>query len=445
MTSPNRRRVLRGMLEGSAVTVALPLLDCFLNGNGTAMADGAKIPIRFGTWFWGLGMNRSIFTPKKVGAGYDIPEEMEPLKNVAHLINVFTNYTAFRDNTPNACHYSGWVIGRTGTSPTSATDKPGETIDVTVANEIGRTTRFKSLTATATGDVRTTISYENANSLNAPEIAPVSFYTKLFGPDFQDPNAKEFKPNPKVMVRKSALSGLMGDIKQLNSQIGAEDKARVDAYFSGLRHLEHQFDQQLTKPEPIAACHAGAAPKEDPNNANDTEHTAVRHRMMTDLLAMAVACDQTRVFNMTYSNAGANTTKAGYEKPHHTCTHEEPVDEKLGYQPNASWFTRRSFESWAYFVEAFSKIKEGDGTLLDNMFIFANSDHGFARVHSLDGMAMFSAGRAGGKVKTGLHVPGNGAPLTQLGFTAMQIMGHDIPSWGTRSNQTSKVISDILS
>src|SRR3954470_9667827 len=164
MTSPNRRRVLRGMLDGSAVTVALPLLDCFLNGNGTAMADGTKIPIRFGTWFWGLGMNKSIFTPKKVGAHYDIPEEMEPLKNVAHLINVFTDYTAFRDNTPNACHYSGWVIGRTGTSPANATDKPGETIDVTIANEIGRTTRFKSLTATATGDVRTTISYENANS-----------------------------------------------------------------------------------------------------------------------------------------------------------------------------------------------------------------------------------------------------------------------------------------
>ena len=110
---------------------------------------------------------------------------------------------------------------------------------------------------------------------------------------------------------------------------------------------------------------------------------------MTDLMVMAVACDQTRVFNMSYSNSSSNTTKAGYEKPHHTCTHEEPVDETLGYQPNASWFTRRALEEWAYYVEAFSKVKEGSGTLLDNVFIYAFTDHGYARVHSLDGMPMF--------------------------------------------------------
>ena len=34
--------------------------------------------------------------------------------------------------------------------------------------------------------------------------------------------------------------------------------------------------------------------------------TAERHRMMTDLMVMAVACDQTRVFNMNYSAASAN-------------------------------------------------------------------------------------------------------------------------------------------
>ena len=165
---------------------------------------------------------------------------------------------------------------------------------------------------------------------------------------------------------------------------------------------------------------------------------------MTDLMVMAIACDQTRVFNMSYSNASSNTTKAGYEKPHHTTTHEERVDDALGYQPNCSWFTRRSMESWAYFVDAFTKIKEGDGTLLDNCLIYANSDHGYARVHSLDGMAMFTAGKAGGKIKTGLHIDGGASACTRLGYTAMRVMGLDIPSWGTKSNTTSKEIGEIL-
>jgi hypothetical protein len=176
----------------------------------------------------------------------------------------------------------------------------------------------------------------------------------------------------------------------------------------------------------------------------EQEAVALRHRMMTDLLVMALACDQTRVFNMAYSNANSATIKPGYEKPHHTTTHEEPVDAKLGYQPTASWFTRRAMESWAYFVEAFTKVKEGDGTLLDNVFIYGTTDHGYARVHSLDHIPVFTAGRAGGKAKTGLHIDAKGTAGTRVGYTALRLMGVDKPSWGVNSNNTSQEISEIL-
>ena len=439
-----RRRVLRGILNGSAVTVALPLLDCFLNGNGTALANGKPMPVRFGTWFWGLGMDQKIFVPKKVGAGFELPEELESLKPIKDQINVFTNFNAFRDSSPLLCHYTGWVIMRTGIAPANGDNRPGETIDVTVSKKIGRTTRFQHLTATATGDVRNTFSYENANSPNAPEWSAVNFYTRLFGPDFQDPNAPTFKPSPRIMARKSVLSGVMDETADLTKTLGAADKTRLDQYFTGLRELERQFDQQLTKPEPIASCHPAAAPKQDAKMGNDTALTAERHRMMTDLMVMAVACDQTRVFNMAYSAASANTSKAGYEKPHHTCTHEEPIDAALGYQPNASWYLRRSMESWSYFVDAFTKIKEGDSTLLDNTLIYATTDHALARVHSLDGIPVFTAGRAGGKVKTGIHVDGAGTPAVRVGYTAMRVLDVDISSWGARSNNTSKEIGEIL-
>ena len=444
MNSLNRRRVLRGILNGGAVTVALPFLNCFLNGNGTALANGKPLPTRFGTWFWGLGIDKNIFVPKTTGANYELPEELQALKSVRDHVNVFTNLQAFRDGAPDLCHYTGWVIARSGTVPASGSDKPGQTIDVAIANQIGRTTRFKTLTATATGDPRTSVSYENAVSPNASEYSPVSFYTRLFGPDFVNPNAAEFTPNPKVMLRKSVLSGVMDDIRHMNQTVGAEDKARLDQYFTGIRHLERQFDQQLTKPEPIAACVPHAAPGDDPKAGGDTTLTAMRHRLMTDLMVMAVTCDQTRVFNMTYSAASANTTKAGYHNPHHTTTHEEPIDEKLGYQPTASWYLRRSMESWAYFVEAFSKMKEGDGTLLDNVLIYASTDHGLARTHGLTDMPAFTAGRAGGRVKTGLHLDGGGDAVTRVGYTAMRVMGLEQSSWGTKSNTTSKEFGEIL-
>jgi hypothetical protein len=444
MNGLNRRRVMRGMLNGGAVTVALPLLNCFLNGNGNAMANGQAMPVRLGTYYWALGMTKSIFVPKKLGAGYEITEEMEGLRGVQPHFNVLTNFTAYRDNAENLCHHTGWVISRTGTAPMLQQEVPGETIDVTIANQVSRTTRFKTLTASAGGDARGSFSYETPSSPNAPDISPLQFYTRLFGPDFQDPNAPSFTPSPKVMARKSVLSGVMDEIKDLQAKVGYEDKQRIDQYFSGLRHLEKQFDQQLTKPEPIAACHAPKAIKEDSKPGNESTLVSQRHNALTDLMVMAVACDQTRVFNMSYTGRGSNTTKLGYEKPHHTTTHEEPVDEKLGYQPNCSWFTRRAMESWAYYVKAFADQKEGDGSLLDNVFIMANSDHGYARVHSLDGMAMFTAGRAGGRVKTGLHIDGAGTPVTRLGYSAMRIMGLDTPSWGTKSNNTSKEIGEFI-
>ncbi len=249
----SRRRVLRGVLNGGVVAVSLPVLDCFLNTNGTAFANGAPLPLRFGTWFWGLGGNNAILVPKKTGTGYEIPQQLAPVARVREHVNLITNLTAFRDGEPNLCHYSGWIIGRTGRAPGSSAERPGETIDVTIANEVGRASRFRTLTASATGDFRNTVSYENSNSPNPPEISPLEFYARLYGTDFQDPNSPVFTPNPRAMARRSVLSVVQTEIKTLEKTVGAADRQRLDQYFTGLRHLEKQFDQQLTKPEPIAA------------------------------------------------------------------------------------------------------------------------------------------------------------------------------------------------
>jgi len=161
-------------------------------------------------------------------------------------------------------------------------------------------------------------------------------------------------------------------------------------------------------------------------------------------MLMAVACDQTRVFNMFYAAAFSATTKPGYDKPHHTATHEEAVDEDLQCQPNVSWFTKRAMEEWTYFVDALAGFREGTGSLLDNTFVYATTDQSFAKIHSIEGIPMFSAGTAQGRVRNGLHIDGGGSPGTRLGYTAMRLMGLDMPRWGDKSNTTSSEISEIL-
>ncbi len=441
----NRRRVLRGVLGGSAVTVGLPLLDCFLDGNGQAIAaTGKAIPVRFGTWFWGLGMQSQVFTPKVTGANWEMTPELEPLKDIREHINVFTGFDAIKDDSPNLCHFSGWVTYRTGRFPSARNDIPTESVDVTIARKIGGSTRFRQLDATATGSPTDSYSFSNINSFNTPEITPTALYQRIFGNEFQDPNGTTFKQSPTALMRQSVLSGVLEQAKDLERGLGAADRARLDQYFTGLREVENQLQHQLTKPEPIEACKVPAGPPEDGLPGIDTGTLSARHKIMTDLMVMAVACDQTRIFNMVYANANANTTKLGLTGTHHVITHEEMIDPDLGYQPMVHYFTIEAMKAYAYFIQQLGSIREGDGTLLDNSLVFAHSDHEYAKLHGIEGIPALTAGRAGGRVKTGLHIAGNADTVSRVPFTLMRAMGVETQAWGEKSNRTSKEIGEIL-
>ena len=71
-TSAPRRVVLRGLLNGFGVGVALPFLDCFLNESGTALAAGTPLPARFGTWYWGCGHTPGHAVAERTASGQGI-------------------------------------------------------------------------------------------------------------------------------------------------------------------------------------------------------------------------------------------------------------------------------------------------------------------------------------------------------------------------------------
>jgi hypothetical protein len=439
-----RRTALKGMLGGSAVTVGLPLLDCFLNTNGTALAAGGRLPLRFGTWFWGCGMTPDRFVPKKLGAGYDIPVELEPIAPFKDQTVVLTGFKAILDGRSNFPHTSGNISVRTGTAPNKPDEFVDPTIDILVGDVIGTRTRFRSLEMAATGDPRNSYSSRSAGARNPSEVSPVALYTRIFGPEFQDPNAADFKPDPKVMLRKSVLSAVAEHRTHFMRGLGAADTARMDQYFTSLRQLEQQLDLQLQKPPPAEACAVPKAGPKDGPVGTEVTRAAANHAVMADLTAMALACNQTRIFNMVFSDSASSLRKEGSSTTHHQLTHEEQVDASVGYQPQATWFVEQSTAALGSFVRALAAVREGDGTLLDNMLLMAHSDTQFAKTHSVDGIPVVLIGKAGGRIRTGLHIDGNGDPISRIGLTVQQIMGVSVDRWGSGSMQTSKSISEIL-
>ncbi|MFL2769947.1 MAG: DUF1552 domain-containing protein [Rhodospirillaceae bacterium] len=447
----SRRRVLRGLLGGGTVGVTLPFLDCFLNENGTALAaTGAPLPVRFGTWYWGMGHTpgEGIAEKTQTSPGIEFLSETEALRPFENQLNFFSSYGMPLDGRSNYTHFTGWVGTRTGNIPLRNREIQDTTLDLLIADEIGNNTRFKTIDVSSVGIARENYSARNTDSRAPAETSPVALYARLFGQGFVDPNTTQFQPDPMVMVKQSVLSAFMEESRDYVKTLGAADKDRLDEYFTSIRQVENQLALQLQQPEPNEACVIPEKPAEPPEDrlasVREMPNVIETHKVMSKLLAMAVACNQTNVFNMVFTDNFANVRKPGETYTHHLLTHSEVIDPTLGYQPLAYWFNKQASEGLATYLEILSSIREGEGTLLDNCLVFCSSETNYAKVHSIDGIPIFFAGKAGGRVKTGLHVVGGGDPITRVGLTAMKIMGVPIQSWGTKSLRTSKLITDVM-
>jgi hypothetical protein len=347
------------------------------------------------------------------------------------------------DGAANSPHFSGNIAIRTGAPAEGWQKIAAPTLDVLIGDVIGGGSVFRSVDMAPDGNPRTSFSFRNGSSMNAGIPTPIEMYQRLFGADFHDPNAAAFKPDPKYMVRKSILSGVTDERRKLLQRIGASDRARVDQYFTAVREIEQKLALQLEKPAPAESCRLPTKPHEmEPSTDIDTRMAS--HKVMADMLAMALACNQTKVFNMAFSGALSDLRRNGSTTGYHQSTHEELIDRKLGYQPTVDTFVTQCMSIWSQFVATMAAVKEGDGTMLDNMVVLAHSDVSFAKNHEVNGVPMMIAGRAGGKIKAGMHIRGNGDPVSRVGLTLQQVMGVPIDAWGVGSTRTNRPITELL-
>jgi hypothetical protein len=445
----NRRSFLRGLLGGASVCVGIPILDRFLNGNGTAFADGVKLPVRFGTYFWGLGLTDTPtggtrWVPKKTGYGYEIMPELESLKPVKDKVSVFSGFRAIGDGRANLVHWSGHASILSGIAPAVTGRFDGPSFDTKIADAIGTSTRFKAVDVDASMS-RQPVSYSTrtGSTFASPETTPLALYTRLFGQGFQDPNSDNWKPDPSVMLRQSVLSAVKEQRQALMAGVGKADQVKLDQYFSSVRDLENQLAIQLQKPEKCEACTVPVVPKEVPRVASvDVVHANTR--TMAKLLAMGLACNQTKVFTFVHTSGTSETYLAGQSKIYHQITHDEPTDARLGYQPETSKLAGLVMQAFGDFLIEMDAIKEGAGTLLDNSLIMGFSDTGYAKIHSIENIPMFLAGGAAGKHKAGQHIATKGESVTRVSLTAMQLVGAPVGEFGSGTMKTARPITEVM-
>ena len=440
----NRRTVLRGALGGVGISVGLPPLEAMFNANGTAYAQSnAAIPKRLGLFFWGNGVKLDRWVPSTTGAGWTPSPSLQPFATagVKDYVNVVSGMNIKSGNERG--HHSG-LTGIMSGAALIAEPHPNSnyvstysqpSIDQVAAGVIGTTTRFKSLEVGVSKKVvdgeGTTLHYLSHNgpdSFNPPEYNPVNVFNRLFGTDFVPPMGGTPVVDVTKTLRKSVLDAVLADMNTLKGRVGATDKIRLDSHMNNVRSLENRLVSATpTLPPGSTACVRPAQPTKPSTSGG--EPIKATNKAMSDLIAMSLACDQTRVFSVMFSGSVGYTvfSDIGITTGHHDLTHDEAGD-----QPQVQASTVYTMEQFAVLLAALKAIPEGAGNLLDSCAILASSDTADGRDHSITNYPILIAGSAGGKLKyPSVHYKSNGENTTMVLLSILRSVGLSLTEFGT--------------
>ncbi len=432
----DRRTVLKGLVGGAAVGVSLPLLDIFLNNNGTALADGTALPRRFGWWIWGNGVIPERWFPEETGAGFAMSPELMPFSDIGHEISIVSGMKVFGENLE--AHFAGpaGLLAGHPLSVNGQTTFESPSVDVVVRNAIGGATRFRSIETAVQRGVRS-FSVNGPNNVNAPEGNPLALFMRIFGEGFTMPGEEPII-DPKWALRRSVLSGVQDDITRLEARLGSHDKIRLDQHLTNVRELELQLLRLEDSPPNLAACELPEAPLGQYPDEDGREQVFAKHRAVADILTYALACDQTRVFSTMFSGPVNNIWYPNTTMEHHNLTHNEP-----GAQPQVDGIVTSIMDQLAYFVRKLASVPEGDGRLLDNLVVLGTTDCSRGLDHSIENYPILLAGSACNRLRMGVHHRGNGENASQVIMSLIRAMGLNTPAWGVGAARVTGGLSAI--
>ncbi|HLV20346.1 MAG TPA: DUF1552 domain-containing protein [Polyangiaceae bacterium] len=448
----DRRTLLRGVLSGAAIAVGLPTLEAMLNGNGTALAAGQPLPKRLGVFFWGNGVKVDRWVPGTTGPDWTPSSALEPLTGVKDYVSVVTGMDIKTGNERG--HHSG-TVGILSGAPMISLPHPNSnyvstfsapSIDQVAAAAIGTSTRFPSLevgisrrVVKGEGTTLWYLSHNGPENVNPPEYDPAALYERLFGAGFTPPDATPVV-DATLALRKSALDAVMADLQSLKQKVSSFDRQRLEQHLDNVRAIEARLGATALPPSVGASCGQPSNPGSVPDQ-DRREQIAEKMQAMSDLIAMALACDQTRVFSVMFTGSVGSTVfwQVGADKGHHDLTHDEAGDQPLVHETTV--FTMKQL---ATLLETLKSIPEGDGNLLDRSVILASSDTADGRNHTIRDYPIVVAGRAGGALAyPGVHYRSDGENTSKVLLSVLRAAGADLDEFGVDGGHVTEGCSAI--
>lgn len=412
----------RTMLRGLGASLALPLLDSMT----PALANtGPQTVSRLGVVYVPNGMAMKAWTPAAEGADFELTRILQPMAAYRDRMLVLTGLNGVPSNA--GVHASASTRFLTGVTPARTENnlQAAVSIDQLVARRFGRETQLGSLElALDENDVfgscdigfscmyTSTIAWRDANTPLPMETNPRLVFERLFGDiGTTDPQVRL----QRIRKDRSLLDSLSERVAELNREVGAGDRARLDQYLDAVRDVERRIqmaEEQSGRDLPEVT---------QPSGVPDTyeEHA----KLMFDLQVLAYQTDLTRVitFMMGRELSGRTYAEIGVPDSHHPTSHHR--DDPVLYEKiiKINEFHTGLF---AWYLDKLDATPDGEGSLLDNMLMLYGAGMSDSNQHDNRGLPLVLFGGGSGKLRGGRHIRyPEGTPVSNLHLTMLDKMG----------------------
>lgn len=266
------------------------------------------------------------------------------------------------------------------------------------------------------------ISYRGAGDAVAAVNNPWNAYAEFMNLGGPKPSGSAAE-NLVSIRRKSVLDVVSQQFSELkNGPLSAADKNKLDAHFTKIRELEQQMTETVKSCGTDALSErarayqlSGAASERRPKAEQENEYPAVAD-LQIDILALALACDFTRVATLQFDRgSGGPTFKwdgMAHEFNHHKLSHGKVRDDCFGEGTedgcaNVPGFENMLFEVDRWHQQKFARLLdnldsygEAEGkSVLDNSVIMYTNELSDGKAHSYMQLPYILAGSCGGVFK----------------------------------------------
>jgi hypothetical protein len=241
-------------------------------------------------------------------------------------------------------------------------------------------------------------------------------------------------------LRRAAVSTFLHDrFTALAPTLGRDDRQRLDSHLQSLREVEDRIS--ATTPVGPGCMVTGKMPfvaaASDPKVP--MADVPALYANMQDMVALAFACDLTRVASISFSHEGGGVmvpSWLGLSAEHHGLSHKltNPV-ERDKFNKVMAWAA-------GMVARMLDRLKahthpEG-GTLYDHTVVWWMFRHGDGKAHASFGIPAIIAGGAGGHFgKMGRYLNLPATNYFSMLFSLVNAMGIDIPGFGLAENLAS--------